>query len=132
MVNENEKKNENQETSSSFDETEESGGTRLTEALKKIVAGGLGAAFMTEENIRNYISELKLPKEVLKDVIHSILQSASKSKEELATKVGNEVIKLINKIDLVKEASRFVEEHKFKITAEVDVVKKETSEPQNK
>jgi len=30
----------------------------------------------------------------------------------------------VQKIDFVKEASRFVEEHKFRITAEIDVVKK--------
>ena len=40
-------------------------------------------------------------------------------------RVGNEIVKVISKIDFVKEASRFVEEHKFKISAEVEVLKKE-------
>jgi hypothetical protein len=89
--------------------------------FKKIISAGIGAAFMTEESIRSYLSELKLPK----DVIGMLLQGAQKSKDDLMDRVGNEVIKIIQKIDFVSEASRFVEEHKFRITAEVDVVKKE-------
>lgn len=94
---------------------------RLGETFKKLVTAGIGAAFMTEEHIRAYVSELRLPKEVL----NSLLQSASKSKEEVIQRVGNEAIKILNRIDFVKEASRFVEEHKFKISAEIEVVKKE-------
>lgn len=101
---------------------------KMTEMLKKILTTGIGAAFMTEEHIRNYLSELKLPK----DVIQFLLQGATKSKEELMNRVGNEVIKIVSKIDFVKEASRFVEEHKFRITAEIDVVKKNQSNEQTR
>jgi len=89
--------------------------------IKKLISAGVGAAFMTEESVRSYLGELKLPK----DVIGTMLQGAQKSKEELMDRVGNEIIKIVQKIDFVKEASRFVEEHKFRITAEVDVVKKD-------
>lgn len=90
------------------------------EMLKKVMSVGLGAAFMTEESVRSALSGLNLPKEVLT----SILQGANRGKEEFLNKVGNETIKLISKIDFVKEASRFVEEHKFRINAEIEVVKK--------
>lgn len=93
---------------------------KMSDLLKKLVSAGIGAAFMTEEHIRSYLSEIKLPK----DVMNFLLQGASKSKEELMNRVSAEVIKIINRIDFVKEASRFVEEHKFRITAEIDVVKK--------
>lgn len=95
---------------------------KMSDILRKLVSAGIGAAFMTEEHIRNYLGEMKLPK----DVMNFLLQGANKSKEELMSRVGNEVIKIINKIDFVKEASRFVEEHKFRISAEIDVVKKTT------
>ncbi len=88
--------------------------------FKKLISAGIGAAFMTEESIRTYLTELKLPK----DVLNVLLQGAQKSKDEMMNRVGNEVIKIVQKIDFVKEASRFVEEHKFRITAEIDVVKK--------
>ncbi len=90
------------------------------EMLKKVMSVGLGAAFMTEESVRSALSGMNLPKEVLT----SILQGANRSKEEFLNKVGNETIKLLSKIDFVKEASRFVEEHKFRINAEIEVVKK--------
>jgi hypothetical protein len=94
------------------------------EMLKRVMSVGLGAAFMTEESVRSALSGMNLPKEVLS----TILQGASRSKEEFLNKVGNETIKLLSKIDFVKEASRFVEEHKFRINAEIEVVKKEAGD----
>ncbi len=90
--------------------------------LKRVVSVGLGAAFMTEESVRTALGGLNLPK----DVLQSILQGANRSKEDLLNKIGNETIRLISKVDFVKEASRFVEEHKFRIQAEIEVVRKET------
>jgi len=92
---------------------------RWSEMIKKVMSVGLGAAFMTEESIRTYLGEMP------KEVVSNMIQNANKSKEELLNRVGAEVIRLIQKIDFVKEASRFVEEHKFKISAEVEVVKKD-------
>lgn len=93
----------------------------ISEALKKLLAAGVGAAFMTEENVRSYFGNVKLPK----DVVHALLQNANKSKAEILDRVTDEVVKLIKKINFVDEASRFVEEHKFKISAEVEVIRKE-------
>ncbi|RME16287.1 MAG: hypothetical protein D6797_04885 [Bdellovibrio sp.] len=106
-------------------EEERSGGEslKLSEAIKKFLSAGLGAAFMTEESIKAYVSELKLPK----DVLNLLLQGANRSKEELMNRVGGELVKILSKIDFVKEASRFVEGHKFRIQAEVEVIKKPLS-----
>lgn len=92
----------------------------LGDTVKKVFTAGVSAAFMTEESVRAYVSELKLPKEVL----NVLLQGANKSKEEITQRVTKEIIGILQKIDFVKEASRFVETHKFKITAEIDIVKK--------
>lgn len=94
---------------------------KLAELVRKIMTAGLGAAFMTEEAIRSQLSEVKLPK----DVINTILQGANKSKEELVQRIGNETMRLISKIDIVKEVAKFAETHKFKIQAEVEILKKE-------
>ncbi len=106
--------------SKGHDEFEDEGLPKWGEMLRKVMSVGLGAAFMTEESVRSALSGLNLPKEVLT----SILQGANRSKEEFLNKVGNETIRLLSKIDFVKEASRFVEEHKFRIQAEIEVVKK--------
>lgn len=94
----------------------------LSETMKKVFTAGVSAAFMTEESLRSYVSELKLPKEAL----NLLIQGANKSKDEITKRVTNEIVGIIHKIDFVKEASRFVENHKFKITAEIDIIKKES------
>lgn len=95
---------------------------KLGEALKKLVSVGIGAAFMTEESIRSYLSEMKLPKEAL----NFVLQSAAKSKDELVGRVQGEVVKILSRIDVVKEITKFAETHKFTIKAEVEITKKNT------
>jgi hypothetical protein len=93
------------------------------EGIKKLFAAGISAAFLTEESVRTYLGDVKLPKDVLK----LFVEGAAKSKEQLMNRVGNEVISIIQKIDFVKEASRFVETHKFRVSAEVEVLKKDSS-----
>lgn len=96
----------------------------LGDTVKKVFTAGVSAAFMTEESLRAYVSELKLPKEAL----NLLLQGANKSKDEITQRVTKEIVGIIQKIDFVKEASKFAETHKFKITAEIDIVKKGGSE----
>ena len=96
-------------------------GLKISDAVKKIFTAGVSAAFMTEENVRSYLSEVKLPKEI----IGVLLQGAAKTKEEIANRVTNEMVGIIRKIDFVKEFSRFAEDHKFKISAEVEIIKKD-------
>lgn len=98
---------------------------KITEAFKRIVSTGLGAAFMTEESVRNYLGDLKLPKEVL----GVLLQGVQKSKEDLMQKVGSEIIKNLSKVDLVKVMTQFAQENKFKIHAEIEFEKKKKDEP---
>lgn len=93
----------------------------LGDTVKKVFTAGVSAAFMTEESLRAYVSELKLPKEAL----NLLIQGAQKSKDEMTERVTKEVLSLVQKIDFVKEASKFAETHKFKITAEIDIIKKD-------
>ncbi len=99
------------------------GGSKVSDTIKKLLATGISAAFMTEESIRRLVTDMHLPKETL----NLLLQGASRSKEELMNRVSREVITIISKIDFVKEASRFVEEHKFRVTAEIEVLPKTTT-----
>jgi hypothetical protein len=94
----------------------------LGDTVKKVFTAGVSAAFMTEEGLRSYLSELKLPKEAL----NLLIQSANKSKEDMTNRVTKEVVGIIEKIDFVKEFSKFAETHKFKITAEIDIIKKDS------
>lgn len=102
-------------------ENEERAKSLFGETLKKVFSAGVTAAFMTEENVRQYMQDLKLPKEIL----GLLVASANKSKDEITNRVSNEAIRIISKIDWVKEAAKFAETHKFKISAEIDIVRKD-------
>ena len=90
------------------------------DALKKIMTAGMSAAFMTEEHIRNYLSDTKLPK----DILQMILSQAAKSKEDLMNRLTKEMSQVLGRVDFAKEIAHFAESHRFKITAEIDVIKK--------
>lgn len=92
----------------------------LGDTLKKVFSAGVSAAFMTEEGIRKYLGDLKLPKEIME----SLLSGANKSKEEITNRVAKEINGIISKIDWVQELSKFAETHKFKIKAEIEIEKK--------
>lgn len=115
------KENKSSEEVDERDENGEEGRGLFGEALKKVFAAGVGAAFMTEENIRAYLAELKLPKEFL----NLLLSQANRSKEELLQRVGKEILQMVNKIDLVSEFSKFAETHRFHIKADIEITRKE-------
>lgn len=103
------------------------GKTLLADTLKKVFATGVSAAFMTEESIRSYLGELKLPKEILT----TLVQSANKSKDEITNRVSKEIIGIVSQIDWVSEMAKFAENHKFKISAEIDIIKKDKADPKS-
>lgn len=82
---------------------------KLGEALKKIIASGS-------------------PSEISKEIIGTVLGQALKAKDDITLKVSNEMITLVQKIDFVKEFSKFAETHKFKVSAEIEIIKKENSQ----
>lgn len=69
----------------------------VSDLLKKALTVGVGAAFLTEEALRNMLSELKLPKETLA----SVLQAAGQIKTEWFQKVTQEIVeKIQNQVDM--------------------------------
>lgn len=79
---------------------------KITDAIKKILTAG---------------SPTDISKELLTTVVGQVL----KTKDDITLKATNEMITLIQKIDFVKEFSKFAENHKFKVTAEIEIMKKE-------
>ncbi|MBC7754468.1 MAG: hypothetical protein H7Z71_09540 [Moraxellaceae bacterium] len=63
-------------------------------------------------------------KDISKDFLSTALGQVNKTKEDISAKVTSEIISLIRKIDFIKEFSKFAEDHKFKISAEVEIIKK--------
>ena len=59
----------------------------VPDVVRRAVLTGVGALFMTEEGIRNAVSEMKLPK----DALGFLLSQAEKSRTEVARIVTQEV-----------------------------------------
>ena len=121
MVDEQESSKKTGEFGDESDSSEGGIGGKLGDALKKIVTVGLTGAFVAEESLRSYLGELKLPKEV----INTLIQSAVRSKEEMASKITKEVMSMVGKIDLTKEVSKFLEGHRMKVSAEIEFIRKD-------
>ena len=81
---------------------------KIGETLKKIISSGS-------------------PTEISKEIIGTVVGQALKAKDDITLKVSNEMITLVRKIDFVKEFSKFAENHKFKVTAEIEILKKDSS-----
>ena len=90
--------------------------SQISEAMKKIVLTGVGTIFLTEETIRTYLGELKLPKEMWS----GFLENAAKTKQEFLTSFARESAQVLSKIDIVEEARKFAADHKIKINIEIN------------
>ncbi len=78
---------------------------KLTDTLKKILSAGSAS-------------------EISKEAIGTVIGQVLKTKDDITERATQEMVTLIQKIDFVKEFAKFAENHKFKITAEVEVLKK--------
>lgn len=106
MANKKTDKKEDKTNTTSKESSEPS--ASISSTLKKIISSG---------------SASDIPKEILGNVVSQV----TKTKDEITLRVTNEFLSLVKKIDFVKEFSKFAREHKFKITAEIEVSKKDVS-----
>lgn len=79
---------------------------RISDAIKKIISAGS-------------------PTEISKELLSTFAGQVLKTKDDITLRASNEIIALIQKIDFVKEFSKFAENHKFKISAEIEILKKD-------
>lgn len=90
-----------------------------SEAVKEFTLTGLATIFMTEESVRNYLKEKKLPKEL----VSLVLESITKRKDDFYGLLAKEFGRVLGKIDIGKEVSKFLETHD--VTLNISFRKKE-------
>lgn len=90
-------------------------GRGLSDMLRKAMVAGLGAVFMTEEGIRTYVKDLKLPKELMGFVVGQ----AERSKDELFRVVGQELRHFFESAALRRELTRLLSEVTIELKAEI-------------
>lgn len=116
--------NQNEEVELDWDDHEEK--SRLSEGIKKVMATGFSALMMSEEALKQYLQDVKLPK----DALGNIIKGVSNSKEEIVGRVGDELSKLIQKVDVVDELTKFMRENKIKCSMEIEFSKKASNTPE--
>jgi hypothetical protein len=93
-------------------------GSRAGDLLKKAITVGLGAAFLTEESIRALVGELKLPKEL----VTNLLQQANSTRSEFLGKFSQEILeKIQSKIDPVEFVTEVLRKNDIELTVKIKV-----------
>ncbi len=68
----------------------------IPELVKRAILSGIGAVFMTEEGIRAYLGEMKLPKEAAQFVIGQV----ARTKEEMLRVITDEIRSFLDNTQL--------------------------------
>lgn len=94
-------------------------GTRvLSDWVKKAVATGVSAVFMTEEGVRSALSEIKMPK----DAIGSIVSQVDKTKTELIAAMARELRGFLNNLEIHELIKKVLAGTTFEINAKIRLV----------
>lgn len=90
---------------------------KITDIFKKVVTTGIGAAFLTEEAVKDLLNGVPLPKEI----VSGLMANAKSSKDEFIKGVKSELKQFLNKIDISKEVDRILEEYDIEINAKINL-----------
>ncbi|MCB0417732.1 MAG: hypothetical protein KDD39_08785 [Bdellovibrionales bacterium] len=94
-----------------FDKNEPKG--PIAGIVRELALTGLATFFMTEDSVRKYLKELKLPKELA----GFLLDSASKKKDDFYGMLAKEIGRVVSKVDIEKAVGKFLEGHEVKVNA---------------
>lgn len=82
---------------------QETQSSKMSDWVKKTLLTGVGALFLTEEGIKNTLSDLKMPK----NVISAAIAQADRAKDEISSMIAKEVRGFLDRIaveDIIKKA----------------------------
>ena len=83
--------------------------------MKKALFATIGAVFMTEESVRGYVSDAKLPREIRNYIINNTAQA----KEQFFGYLAKELSQIVLKSDLPKVAQTFLADHTIEVEAKI-------------
>lgn len=90
-------------------------GGRFPDAFRKAVVSGISALFVTEENVRNLVSDMRLPK----DAMSYVVQQTEKTRREMFRVVAHEVKGFLRNADVTGEMRRALIGLKVQVRAEI-------------
>lgn len=92
----------------------------LGDVIKKVVSIGVGAAFMTEDTVKNLLNDLPLPK----DIVNGLVQNAKSAKEDFAQSVREEISQHMSKVDPKKLMEDIIQDYDIEVNAKFSFKKK--------
>ena len=95
--------------------------TNLSDIIRKIMTTGIGAAFMTEDAIKNAYKDLPQGK----DIIMGAIQNAKGMKEDFSKTVRDELKSYLQKIDPGKLVGDLLEKYDIEVNATLKFKKKD-------
>jgi hypothetical protein len=109
------------ESESGSESSQEKISGRAGDLLKKAITVGLGAAFLTEESIRSIVGELKLPKEL----VTNLLAQAKETRSEFIGKFSHEMLERIqSKVSPVELVNEVLRRNDFEFSIKIKVTPK--------
>ena len=100
----------------------------FSEAIKRVVSIGVGAAFMTEDAIKSFLSEFQLPK----DIVSGIQKNARSAKADFLEMIREELSKKFEKVDGRKFLDELLEKYDVEVNATFSFKPKKTEDdPKN-
>ncbi|MBT7609004.1 MAG: hypothetical protein HN576_04570 [Bacteriovoracaceae bacterium] len=96
---------------------------KIADIIKKVVSVGVGAAFMTEDAVKNILSDLPLPK----DIVTGLLQNAKTAKEDFSNTIREELRTHLSKVDPKSLMEELVEHYDIEFNTKVSFKKKESN-----
>ncbi len=95
----------------------------LQDIIKRVVSVGVGAAFMTEESVRNLLNDLPLPK----DIVSGLVQNAKGAKEDFTKSLREEFSKYLKGLDHETIIDYIAENYEVEAKASFNFKKKDKS-----
>ena len=96
----------------------------IGDVIKKVVSIGVGAAFMTEDTVKNVLGELPLSK----DIVSGLVDNAKSAKEEFSKSIREEFKNRLNKIDPNHIVDEIVAKYDIEVNATFKFKKKENDQ----
>ncbi len=104
----------------SSEKSKKDGESVVGDVLRKVISVGVGAAFMTEEMVKNVLGELPLPK----DIISGLIQNAKNTKEEFVHSVRDELGSYLKKVDIRNLLEEVLQDYDIDVDAKIRFNKK--------
>jgi polyhydroxyalkanoate synthesis regulator phasin len=90
----------------------------LPETIRKALITGLGALFMTEESLRNLVTEMRLPKEA----VHYLVKQADQARGQLFDVVSKEIRQFLESVNLAQELQKILSSVVLEVKTEIRLV----------